>query len=92
MGLCCLGVTRGLRTTLTLWSELRTTWLLVCCNQGGYIEVRHEHVSKGAFLEKILHRMMEQGKQVDFVLCIGDDPSDENMFAAAEAYGGKQSG
>lgn len=58
--------------------------------QGGYIEVRHENVSKGAFLDRILNRMMEQGKQVDFVLCIGDDPSDENMFAAAEAYGGER--
>lgn len=30
--------------------------------------------------EKILSSMVENGKQADFVLCIGDDRSDEDMF------------
>lgn len=30
--------------------------------------------------EKILSSMMEDGRQADFVLCIGDDRSDEDMF------------
>lgn len=30
--------------------------------------------------EKIFTTMSEKGKQADFVLCIGDDRSDEEMF------------
>lgn len=30
--------------------------------------------------EKIFTAMAERGKQADFVLCIGDDRSDEDMF------------
>lgn len=37
-------------------------------------------VSKGLVVEKILSSMMEDGRQADFVLCIGDDRSDEDMF------------
>ena len=32
--------------------------------------------------EKIFSSMAEEGKPVDFVLCIGDDRSDEDMFEA----------
>lgn len=37
-------------------------------------------VSKGLVAEKILTVMKEKGRQSDFVLCIGDDRSDEDMF------------
>lgn len=37
-------------------------------------------VSKGLVAEKILTSMKEKGRQADFVLCIGDDRSDEDMF------------
>jgi trehalose 6-phosphate synthase/phosphatase len=37
-------------------------------------------VSKGLVAEKILASMKEKGQQADFVLCIGDDRSDEDMF------------
>ena len=37
-------------------------------------------VSKGLVAEKILASMKEKGHQADFVLCIGDDRSDEDMF------------
>lgn len=37
-------------------------------------------VSKGVVAEKILSSMTEDGRQADFVLCIGDDRSDEDMF------------
>lgn len=37
-------------------------------------------ISKGLVAEKILSRMKENGRQADFVLCIGDDRSDEDMF------------
>ncbi|KAJ0799610.1 putative alpha,alpha-trehalose-phosphate synthase (UDP-forming) [Helianthus annuus] len=36
--------------------------------------------SKGLVAEKIFTSMAESGKQADFVLCIGDDRSDEDMF------------
>ena len=37
-------------------------------------------VSKGLVAEKIFMSMAEKGRQADFVLCIGDDRSDEDMF------------
>lgn len=37
-------------------------------------------VSKGIVAEKVFASMTENKKQVDFVLCIGDDRSDEDMF------------
>ena len=37
-------------------------------------------MSKGLVAEKIFATMAEGGKQADFVLCIGDDRSDEDMF------------
>jgi trehalose 6-phosphate synthase/phosphatase len=31
-------------------------------------------------VEKILSTLMENGRQADFILCVGDDRSDEDMF------------
>lgn len=36
--------------------------------------------TKGFVAEKIFTSMAESGKQAEFVLCIGDDRSDEDMF------------
>lgn len=44
------------------------------------VEVKPQGVSKGLVAEKIFSRMAESGKQADFVLCVGDDRSDEDMF------------
>ncbi|XP_062206865.1 probable alpha,alpha-trehalose-phosphate synthase [UDP-forming] 7 [Phragmites australis] len=44
------------------------------------VEVKPQGVSKGVVAERILTSMKERGKQADFVLCIGDDRSDEDMF------------
>ncbi|KAL2466665.1 hypothetical protein Adt_42516 [Abeliophyllum distichum] len=44
------------------------------------VEVKPQGVSKGIVAEKIFTSMAEKGKQPDFVLCIGDDRSDEDMF------------
>ncbi|KAI4372015.1 hypothetical protein MLD38_010303 [Melastoma candidum] len=46
------------------------------------VEVKPQGVSKGVIAEKILTSMSEKGRQVDFILCIGDDRSDEDMFEA----------
>ncbi|KAK9267516.1 hypothetical protein L1049_009944 [Liquidambar formosana] len=44
------------------------------------VEVGPQGLSKGLVAEKIFTSMAESGKQADFVLCIGDDRSDEEMF------------
>lgn len=48
----------------------------------GYIEVRPAGASKGLFLEHCLSTLRTIGQDADFVLAIGDDVSDEPMFAA----------
>ncbi|KAK8524557.1 hypothetical protein V6N12_029422 [Hibiscus sabdariffa] len=53
----------------------------VAVKSGQYIvEVKPQGVSKGVVAEKIFTAMAERGKPADFVLCIGDDRSDEEMF------------
>ncbi|KAL6206741.1 PREDICTED: probable alpha,alpha-trehalose-phosphate synthase [UDP-forming] 7 [Fragaria vesca subsp. vesca] len=53
----------------------------VAAKSGQYIvEVKPQGVSKGLVAEKVFTSMHENGKQADFVLCIGDDRSDEDMF------------
>ncbi|KAK8583670.1 hypothetical protein V6N13_109066 [Hibiscus sabdariffa] len=44
------------------------------------VEVNPQGVTKGFVTEKILSTMTSNGKPPDFVLCIGDDRSDEDMF------------
>ncbi|KAK4286068.1 hypothetical protein QN277_002679 [Acacia crassicarpa] len=44
------------------------------------VEVKPQDVSKGLVAENIFSSMDVQGKQADFVLCVGDDRSDEDMF------------
>ena len=47
------------------------------------IEVKPQGVSKGGIVERILNDLSRRGPP-DFVLCIGDDRSDEDMFTAME--------
>ncbi|KAJ6800783.1 alpha,alpha-trehalose-phosphate synthase [UDP-forming] 6-like isoform X1 [Iris pallida] len=44
------------------------------------VEVKPQGVSKGLVAERFLSTTMESGLSPDFVLCIGDDRSDEDMF------------
>lgn len=37
-------------------------------------------VSKGVVVQNLISTMKSRGKSPDFVLCIGDDRSDEDMF------------
>ncbi|KAK9815725.1 hypothetical protein WJX72_008591 [[Myrmecia] bisecta] len=48
------------------------------------VEVKPQGVSKGGIVESILIDMARSGNAPDFVLCIGDDRSDEDMFTAME--------
>ncbi|KAL3532914.1 hypothetical protein ACH5RR_006435 [Cinchona calisaya] len=53
----------------------------VVVKRGQYIvEVKPQGVSKGVVVEKLIAIMSARGKPPDFVLCIGDDRSDEDMF------------
>ncbi|VFQ89925.1 unnamed protein product [Cuscuta campestris] len=44
------------------------------------VEVKPQGVTKGLAAEKVLEIMANRGKPPDFVMCIGDDRSDEDMF------------
>jgi len=46
----------------------------------GYIEVRPTGMSKGLFLEHAMSMLKGLNKNVDFLMAIGDDSSDEPMF------------
>ncbi|KAI4295269.1 hypothetical protein L6164_035332 [Bauhinia variegata] len=44
------------------------------------VEVKPQGVNKGIVAERLLWTMQQKGVLPDFVLCIGDDRSDEDMF------------
>jgi trehalose 6-phosphate synthase/phosphatase len=44
------------------------------------VEVKPQGVSKGSVAKNLLEAMRNTGKRADFVLCIGDDRSDEEML------------
>ncbi|CAM8988859.1 unnamed protein product [Rhodiola kirilowii] len=44
------------------------------------VEVKPQGVNKGLVADHLLNSMLGQGMLPDFVLCIGDDRSDEDMF------------
>ncbi|XP_057749211.1 probable alpha,alpha-trehalose-phosphate synthase [UDP-forming] 11 [Arachis stenosperma] len=44
------------------------------------VEVKPQGVSKGIVVENLISSMRSEGKSPDFLLCIGDDRSDEDMF------------
>uniref|UniRef100_A0A7N0VG87 Trehalose 6-phosphate phosphatase n=1 Tax=Kalanchoe fedtschenkoi TaxID=63787 RepID=A0A7N0VG87_KALFE len=44
------------------------------------VEVKPQGVSKGLAAEKVLSKLISSGEAPDFVMCIGDDRSDEDMF------------
>jgi trehalose 6-phosphate synthase/phosphatase len=44
------------------------------------VEVKPQGITKGLVADKVLSMMINEGKLVDFVMCIGDDRSDEDMF------------
>jgi len=51
-------------------------------NGTGYVEVSVRGVNKGAAVTTLLEKATQVMGTVDFVLCIGDDASDEAMFEA----------
>ncbi|GLJ28764.1 hypothetical protein SUGI_0567020 [Cryptomeria japonica] len=55
------------------------------------VEVKPQGISKGLVAERLLSKMVERGKPPDFVMCIGDDRSDEDMFESIASAMAKQS-
>ncbi|KAG6518033.1 probable alpha,alpha-trehalose-phosphate synthase [UDP-forming] 9 [Zingiber officinale] len=49
------------------------------------VEVKPQGVSKGVAVEKLIGALTKSGKLPDFVLCIGDDRSDEDMFESIDS-------
>ncbi|KAL3511263.1 hypothetical protein ACH5RR_030664 [Cinchona calisaya] len=50
------------------------------------IEVKPQGVTKGLVTEKVLTMMVNKGESPDFVMCIGDDRSDEDMFESILSF------
>ncbi|PWA95952.1 glycosyl transferase, family 20 [Artemisia annua] len=46
------------------------------------VEVKSQGINKGIVADRLLTTMKDRGMIPDFVLCIGDDRSDEDMFEA----------
>jgi len=58
----------------------------VVCGKG-YVEVKRADVDKGVAVERVLKELQQQFQvPVEFVLCIGDDRSDEDMFEAVNKF------
>lgn len=67
-----LSLLRRLVVLILMEAERLSSSLLLCyCLQG---------VTKGLVAERVLSTMISSNKAPDFVLCIGDDRSDEDMF------------
>ena len=49
-------------------------------NGKGYIEVIPYGINKGYFISHILKKQIKKGRNPDFIMCVGDDFSDEKMF------------
>ncbi|KDP34244.1 hypothetical protein JCGZ_07815 [Jatropha curcas] len=50
------------------------------------VEVKPQGVSKGTVVEKLISSMRSRGKSPEFLLCIGDDRSDEDMFESIASH------
>jgi trehalose 6-phosphate synthase/phosphatase len=52
----------------------------------GYVEVKLSHINKGVAVAKILSKVAKTFGEADFVLCCGDDRSDEDMFEVVNFF------
>lgn len=65
--------------TIDLENSLRNLNLNII-NGKGYVEVKPKGINKGAFASFILKEEIKRKKTPDFILAIGDDTADEEMF------------
>ena len=59
---------------------------LSICYEKDYVEVKPAGLDKGSFTNKLLRTMERTKGPIDFVLCIGDNQSDECMFKIIKQY------
>lgn len=45
-----------------------------------FVEIKPRNINKGYFISNIIQREFQEGNEPDFVLAIGDDAGDEEMF------------
>lgn len=60
--------------------ELLFGWDVEVMEGKGYVEVKLRGINKGLACTKVLSKVTQAFGDVDFVLCLGDDRSDEDMF------------
>lgn len=51
-----------------------------------YVQVRPRDVNKGVFVTEVLRLLWRAGNDVELVIAMGDDTTDESMFEAAQAF------
>lgn len=59
---------------------------LVVQQEKEYVQVCPKGVNKGAFVRKLLRNVESKKGKLDFILCIGDDNPDEEMFKAIKEF------
>eukprot|EP00826_Nyctotherus_ovalis_P054848 TRINITY_DN7224_c0_g1_i1.p1 TRINITY_DN7224_c0_g1~~TRINITY_DN7224_c0_g1_i1.p1 ORF type:complete len:197 (-),score=35.21 TRINITY_DN7224_c0_g1_i1:148-738(-) len=52
----------------------------------GFVEVKLKKLEKGEFARKVLRKVKKHKGDIDFVLCMGDDISDEPMFQLINSF------
>lgn len=65
--------------------ELLLTFDVEIAEGKGYVEVKLRGIDKGVMVTKALSKVNQACGEADFVMCIGDDRSDEDMFEAVNA-------
>ena len=78
---------KELQTTL---QQVLADFPVVVRTGKGYVEACLKAVNKGTIAEKVVDLLTAQGDPLDFVLCAGDDSTDELMFASLHAKMGKE--
>lgn len=59
---------------------------IVVVHGKGYVEVKRKDVDKGVAVSRVLEAVQNHLGRIDFILCIGDDRSDEDMFRVVNKF------
>ena len=83
------GAMSGRELQITL-SHVLADFPVVVRTGKGYVEACHKDVNKGAMAQRMVELLSSDGNgPLDFVLCVGDDSTDELMFNALNQKVGK---
>jgi trehalose 6-phosphate synthase/phosphatase len=61
------------------------------CSGNGYVEVKPRGINKGTALRLLCKRVMERMGPIDFIMSVGDDVNDEEMFTEIKQLKTEQS-